>query len=260
MEFVSQKSALQQIQLLADQQRHSILLEGPTGSGKTYLSKQFMHMLHIEDFQVVLPKVQDIKDTICTCLQINTPVVICIENLDTGVAAASYALLKFLEEPADHVYIAVTCRNVQRVPDTIVSRSAVVTVAPPILSDIEQYAIHHNAAQYVSMKDNALWQCVRTLKDVDIVLSLTDEHLEYLLSLPSVLEKQEAINSQLWALQRYPDNAETPIELVIRYIMCNSRNTIWRSAHSCIQQLSDGRIAAHAVLAKFLFEYKYLQG
>ena len=259
MELISQVQPIQQLTSLANQDRHSLLIEGPSGSGKTYIAKQFAAMITTSDFQVIAPKVQDIKDTITACYQINTPIVLCIENLDIGVSAASYALLKFLEEPAPHVYIVITCRNVQHVPDTIVSRSTVITTAPPTPDDVEQYAMHCNNSQYELVREGLLWKCVKSFKDVDSILKLTDEHRDYILSIPSLLSKPEAISSLLWNLQKYPDGTATPIDLVIRYIMCNNNNTTWQAAHTCLQQLADGRVATHAILAKFLFDYKYLQ-
>ena len=49
---------------------------------------------------------------------IDTDVIICVENLDKGNPAAAQVLLKNLEEPSDHVYFVITCRNIKRVPDT----------------------------------------------------------------------------------------------------------------------------------------------
>ena len=115
MELISQRAALEDLHRLADANKHSILIEGSEGCGKSYIAKQYATMLDIVDFQVVEPKVQCIKEAINSCYVIDNPIVLYIENLDTGVLAASYALLKFLEEPSSHVYIVITCRNLQNI-------------------------------------------------------------------------------------------------------------------------------------------------
>ena len=107
MELISQRAALEDLHRLADANKHSILIEGSEGCGKSYIAKQYATMLDIVDFQVVEPKVQCIKEAINSCYVIDNPIVLYIENLDTGVLAASYALLKFLEEPSSHVYIVI---------------------------------------------------------------------------------------------------------------------------------------------------------
>lgn len=260
MELISQKSSIEDLARLAKEYKHSILIEGVEGSGKSYLAKQYAMMLDILDFQMIEPKVQNIKDAINACYMVENSIVICIENLDAGVLAASYALLKFLEEPADHVYVIVTCRNIQNVPDTIISRSAVVTVPPPIESDLITYANEKNSAQYLYLQNQPIWKCAKTFKDVEIILELDSGKLDYFNTLISNIQKHNSVSNLVWMLQKYPDNSLTPIQLVIRYIMYTTNSkTIWNAGHSCLHELSLGRIATHAVLAKFAFELKYLK-
>lgn len=260
MQLINQKIGIAELERLAKDDKHSIVIEGIEGSGKSYLAKQYASMLNIPDFQVVEPKVQNIKDAINACYLIENPVVICIENLDTGVLAASYALLKFLEEPASHVYIVVTCRNLQHVPDTIISRSAVVSVSPPIESDLVSYASEKDSAQYLYLQDKSIWKCAKTFKDVETLLELDSTKIEYFNTLSELLTKQGSVSNIVWSLQKYPDNSSTPIQLVIRYIMyITNSSTIWRAGHDCLKELSLGRISTHAVLAKFAFELKYLK-
>ena len=100
-----QKEPIQELKQLADSDRHSVLVEGPSGCGKSYLAKQYAAMLGISDFAVINPTVQDIRDSINGSYNLDSPIVLCIENLDCGVPAASYTILKFLEEPLSHVYL-----------------------------------------------------------------------------------------------------------------------------------------------------------
>ena len=94
MNFICQKYSLNELQQLANKDRHSVLIEGSSGCGKTYLARQYAQMIDVYDFINVEPKVQDIRNTIDSCLQLGNKVVICIENLDKGVSGASYTLLK----------------------------------------------------------------------------------------------------------------------------------------------------------------------
>lgn len=258
MKFLSQSEPIESLKVLATSGRHSVLISGPKGSGKTYLAKQFASMLNISDFQTVSAKVDDIRNTISSCLSINNKVVICIENLDTGVAGAAYSLLKFLEEPAEHVYIVVTVRNIQRVPDTILSRSALVTTAPPTYSDIEQYSSAKNFARFSQLEHQVIWKCVKTFSEADMVMNLTNEQLIYFDSLSSITSFNDIISNMCWKLVHYNDNTEAPAELVIRYLMeIVNTSQIKRCGINCLSDISSGRIATHAAIAKFLFEMKY---
>ena len=109
----------------------------------------------------------------------NNKVVICVENLDCGVVSASYTLLKFLEEPLPNVYIVITCRNVKHVPDTIISRSAVVNTCPPVDIDISSYSLSKNPARFKELQNTLIWRCVRTFKDAETVLNMTSSQLSY---------------------------------------------------------------------------------
>lgn len=260
MNFKCQEQPLKELDVLRLSDRHSVLIEGPSGSGKTYLAMQYANMLDIPDFQLISPKVDDIKNTIDACTQINNRVVICIENLDIGVAGASYALLKFLEEPLPNVYIVVTCRNLQFVPDTIISRSAVVVTAPPVELDIATYSIAANASKFDELKFSELWKCVRTFKDADIVLNMTQDQIAYFNKLPELTKFSDTVSNLVWKISHYDDNSECPVDLVIRYIM-NTVNTdhMRRAGIECLNDLSLKRLASHAVLSKFVFEAKYCE-
>lgn len=260
MKFVCQEKPLAELDTLRLSDRHSVLIEGPSGCGKTYLAMQYASMMQISDFQVVQPKVDEIKSSIEACIQLTNPVVLCIENLDTGVSAASYALLKFLEEPSSNVYIVVTCRNLKYVPDTIISRSAVVVTAPPVDADIATYSLSVNKNKFDELKLSKLWACVRTFKDAELVLNMTPEQLTYFNELSNICKFNDSVSNLVWKISHYDDNSECPIELVIRYIM-NEIDTqhIKKAGIECLNDLALKRIASHAVLAKFVFNAKYCE-
>lgn len=260
MIFACQKAPLAQLELYASSHRHSILIEGPPGCGKTYMALQYAKMLGVADFHIVDPTVQAIRDAIDECYKVDTDVVLCIENLDKGVASASYTILKFLEEPTSNIYIVVTCRNMNRVPDTIISRSVSVNAAPPIDTDIDTYAKSKDAKKFDEISGSLLWRCVRTFGDADIVMHLNSAQLEYFQSLQSLAKFRDPVSQTSWALQHYSDNSETPIELVIRYLMeiCDSA-TVKSAGISCLSDISAGRVAAHAAVARFVLDCKYLE-
>ena len=260
MNFLCQQSALSELQNLAENQKHSILIEGPEGCGKTYLAAVYSKLLGISNFSLVDPNVQAIRECMDECRKVGTPVVICIENLDLGVIAASYTLLKFLEEPTKNVYIVVTCRNLSYIPDTIISRSVCVCVSPPIDSDIQMYSIAKAPELYNSLKNTTLWSCVRTFRDADTILGMKQAQLDYFNELTSITRFTDSVSNLVWKISHYEDNTETPIELVIMYIskLCGT-NHIQKAAISCIQDINSGRIATHAAISRFMFECKYCE-
>ena len=260
MKAKCQLSAIEQLKKLAERNVHSLVIEGPEGCGKTFVAKQFARFIHVDDFLEVFPKVSELKQMISTCLDLNTPAVICVENLDTGVLAASYSLLKFLEEPIESVYVIVTCRNIENIPDTIISRCPVVTISTPNSIDRKNYATERNSFAFSEICKSPIWRCARTFKDVDTILGFNSEQLLYFQSLSEVLNFKDTVSSLMWKLGHYPDNSETPIILVIRYLVEISSNThVKVSGISCISELSKSRIASHAVIAKFIFECKYCE-
>jgi len=258
--FKCQEEPIHELEKLANARRQSLIIEGGRGSGKSYLARQYAKMLDILDFQFVDPKVDAIRQSIEECIKFNQSVVLCIENLDLGVQSASYALLKFLEEPPAGVYIIVTCRNIQMIPDTIISRSSVVTLNPPIDSDIELYARDKYGSRYDELSRTQLWSCVRAFQDVDTVASLSPDKLAYFKSLPDMCKFNDSVSNIVWKLGHFDDNTETPVELVIRFVM-NYIHTpfIERCGIECIRDLNQGRIASHAILAKFAFNAKYCE-
>lgn len=255
-----QKSALDDLKSLAEHDRHSILLEGVNGCGKTYVAKQYGKMLGIADFVNVPATVNDIRKSIDMCFNLDSKVVICIENLDGGVIGASYTLLKFLEEPRDNIYIVVTCCNINKVPDTIISRSSVVTLSAPTVNDLQNFARSYSEDKRKFFDNNeGLKKSVRNLWDVDYCMSINSgsycDHLENLVDLVS---SKKAVSDITWSLGHYPDNSEVPVKFAIKYIISNTADPrIKKYGIECIKDLDSSRIAAHAVLSKFVLNCKY---
>ena len=260
MNFVSQVSAIEQLDTLSKSRRQSILIEGVKGCGKSYLARMYATMLGVEEFVLVSPKVAELRETIDQSISSEADVVVCIENLDCGVVGASYTLLKFLEEPAPNIFVVITCRNMNLLPDTIMSRSAVVSVSHPLPQDIDQYAKSKDSTKYASLSSQPIWKCVRSYSDADIVLGLTPSNLSYFSGLNEVAQFNDSVSNIVWKLGHYEDNTETPVELVIRYIMdLVKKPTVVTAGVECITDLASSRFAQHAVLSKFAFTAKYIE-
>lgn len=260
MNFICQKYSLNELQQLANKDRHSVLIEGSSGCGKTYLARQYAQMIDVYDFINVEPKVQDIRNTIDSCLQLGNKVVICIENLDKGVSGASYTLLKSLEEPLPNMYIVITCRNINNVPDTIISRSTVVSTCPPVDSDLDLFARSVNPEKYFRLNKSLIWRCIRTLGDVNTILNMSDEHIDYFNTLNEISKFRDSVFNIVWKLSHFEDKSETPVELVIRYIMeIVGTVHVKKAGIECISDLINCRFGQHSILAKFAFECKYCE-
>lgn len=258
MELRFQKSPMKELKQLAESDRHSLLIEGPIGCGKSYLARQYAKMLNISDIAFVQPNVQSIREALDRSTELTSPIVFCIENLDLGVLAASYTLLLFLEEPTSNVYIVVTCRNRYNIPETIISRSTCVSVGQPILSDVDEYAKITDYEKYKSMKSLPVWKGVRSLIDVDYVYKMKPEYLDYYKKFKSEFKLNDCVSNLSWKLGHYPDRSETDIRFVLNYMMSVfTDKRIQKYIVQCVRELDICRIAPHATLAKFLFNCKY---
>ena len=79
MQTNSQKEPLHELNRLSDAKRQSVIIEGPSGVGKTYLSQRYADMLKIDDFVSVNPKVADIREALDSSIGLSTLVMLEIE-------------------------------------------------------------------------------------------------------------------------------------------------------------------------------------
>lgn len=258
MKLQHQESVWNQFRDLVKSDRHSILIEGISGSGKSYLAKKLGEILECSDIIQVKPTVSELRSTIDYCYSVSHKIAVCIENLDSGVAAASYVLLKFLEEPSTNVYVIVTCKSAYSVPDTIVSRSTVITVPPPTTPDLIEYGVHKDTATFTTLKNSPLWGIVRSYGDIDWLYTTTAEKLHYLHHLFDSLEFKEKVSTISWNMMHYPDNSELDPKMSVRYLLSKLTDSYKRSA--CIEALNEldlSRISKNAILSKLILECKY---
>lgn len=255
-----QAETITNLKHLAEHKQHGVLIVGPTGSGKTYLARQYASFLGITDFYIINPVIADLKTTIGECLESENPIVLCIEDLDSGVLQASYPLLKVIEDCPSRIYIVVTCCNLQAIPDTIPSRCATVTIAPPTQADLIQYAKEQDAQAFEKLSGNRLWNCVKGMSDVDTILKFTPEKIGYFSNLHKMLPFRDSVSNITWKLQHFEDNSETPLAIVVRYLLIlMDSNHGFKACIECLNDLEASRVSKNAALTKLVFEIKYVQ-
>lgn len=262
-DFKCQTQAIHTLSQSAKQDHHSILIEGVEGCGKTYIAKQYASMLDIavDDFILVHPNVQSIRETIEGCIGLSHTAIICIENLDLGQLSASYALLKILEEPSANIYIIITCRNSKYIPDTIISRSQCSLVSPPVAEDLVLYGESLDSTQCKILQSDPLWSCIMSFKDIDILFSMSLDQREYMTKFSELLKYDSPVSSIQWDMGHYPDNSETPIEIGLRRILNTTpARNVRLSILRCLKEFGLQRVAKHTALAKCIMECKYGDG
>jgi replication-associated recombination protein RarA len=260
MNMVNQSEALNTLTVLAKNYQHGIVISGTSGSGKTYLAREYAKLLNVETFYLVSPSMSDVRSVIDMCTDATNDIVLCVENLDNGVLQVAYPLLKFIEDCPKNLYIVITCFNIRQIPDTILSRCALVNINNPISADLDQYARSVNNAEFTRLKSLPIWQCAKSFSDVDTIMKLDSEALAYFDNLQSSLDMKSPVSSIAWKLQYFENKTPTPLVLVIRYLMhfvVSPSHT--RSCIDCLNALATSRISQNAIITKLVFDLKYLE-
>lgn len=261
VQFANQTLPVSFLTEFASKDKHSLVIEGPNGCGKTYLAKMYASLLGFSDVVEVAPKVNDIKDAFEQFQQVDNKVLIVIENLDSGVLSCAYILLKFMEEPSDNLYVVVTCRNKENVPDTILSRSMTVSVGMPTKDDVCNYAKSRYMESYKHLRKRTLWKCVQSFSDVDEVCNYTDEQVQYFSNWSTVSMFTGPVNNLSWKLGHFPDGSEISSNMLIKYIMISNMDNfhVVKCCTDCMNKIDSKRIAKYLVLTKLAFDLKYCE-
>lgn len=257
MQFESQEHPNFMLKSFAKSKKQSVIIAGNEGVGKTYMARHYADMLNIHNFVVIKPTMDDVDNTLTELLEINTSVCICIENLDTGVIGVSYALLKFIEEPKENVYIIITARNVNKIPDTILSRCVTTYVTPPTQNDIILYCKTYYSTEYARLKDQIIFRCVSSFSDADTIMKLDADKLAYFDKIKNMLEFKDSVSNISYKFSHYEDKSKLPIRILLRYIIeVSGDNIINWYALNCTDDVLLGRVADWCVLTKFIFDCK----
>lgn len=257
MEFQNQIEVLSKLKVLADSDIHSIILSGISGSGKTYLAKQFSRMKNIPTFNVISPKVDSLKDLIESSYKLSDNAVICIENLDTGSNSAAQVILKYLEEPLPNIFIVVTAINEDKLPSTILSRAVSVYLPPPTQLDLYEFGRFLNASKFESICSNyqsVFESCCKSFKDVSTLLEYDSDKLLYYATIDTKV-LSESLSSSLWELEHYPDNTRSNLVYVFRCLYHLFLRKDFRIADLALNSLlaiESNRLSNSAVVGKFV--------
>jgi len=257
MNFKFQEDAYNQIDNLIESDVHTILLEGPKGSGKTYIANQFKNKSNVDALINVSCSVDELRSTMNESFDTDNNVLFVLENLDEVTVKSSYTLLKFIEEPRSNIFIIITCRNLYGVPDTILSRSSIVNLGHPNESDLISYCNNKDTVKSKELQTLKIWKIVNSFSDIDDILKLPLDKLKYFDNFELAIFK-DTVSNLIWQFSHYPDNTETNLDFVIRYMLCNTDNQ--HIKFNCIESLKalqKKRVSQFAILSKFLFECKY---
>lgn len=262
MELQCQIDAIKELNMLAENDSRNILIEGPSGCGKTYLSTVYSKLVDSDNLMVVKPNVNEIRQLIDDLYATTEKIVVCIENLDSGVSAASYSLLKFLEEPYSNVYVLVTCRNIYNVPDTIRSRCRVVSVSNPTIDDINLFGSNYNKEKYFKYMKTDLWKSIRAFSDIMYLYSLSDEQYSYIQNLFKSNFLNGATTDIVWRWRYFKDGSSTDIKIILKYLLYkkwdDSRYRFYISR--CLDDLYFSRASERAILSYLVLRLKYDDG
>lgn len=126
MSIIGQKDLLENLKSLLESGvvPRCIILRGGRRSGKTYLAKEISKL--IAKYSVVVGKsVDDIRTMIDLAYKVADTTCYTIDDLDKVSIGAKNCLLKVTEEPPRKAHLLLTCSNLSHVPETLISRSAV---------------------------------------------------------------------------------------------------------------------------------------
>lgn len=256
MELAFQQDVLKTLSTVVGKDIHSLLISGIRGTGKTYLAKKYAEMLGVETFHIIESKVSEIRSAVEDSYKIQVPQVICIENLDEGTFSASYALLKYLEEPAPYVYIVVTCVNTLRLPSTILSRTFQICLNAPSMQDIEKYGRAINESKFEVIKHSLLFRSCKSLYDIEYVLNLTPDKIAYYEKFGTDTSIWKNSTDQIiWSLTHFEDNSKLDTKFVFN-ILLKSYDTalIKEKSLEALLALESKKISEHATVSKFVLE------
>jgi hypothetical protein len=92
--------------------------------------------------------------------------------------------------------------------------------------------------------------------DIDILADMDNEKLTYIADACGLIQMDTPVLNIVWKLENFPDKTSTPISLMVRSLM-HSNGVWYKRCLDCLNDLSLGRLGAHAVLSRLVLELKY---
>lgn len=186
---------------------HAYLFFGGRGIGKTSIARIFGRELGISDTDVYeidaasnrgIDDIRDLREAVKTLPFESTYKLYIIDEVHMLTKEAFNALLKTLEEPPKHVIFILATTEIEKVPETIVSRCQIYTLKRPTediltqhiltIAQKEGYTIHADDASRIARTGDGSFR--DTLGNLQKVLytrdkkEVTSEHIEMILGLP----------------------------------------------------------------------------
>jgi DNA polymerase III subunit gamma/tau len=156
-ELVGQDHITRSIRLAIEQNKiaHAYLLTGPRGTGKTSVARIIAHEIngfeydekcsHIDIIEIDaasnrrIDEIRDLRDKIRIAPTAGRYKVYIIDEVHMLTREAFNALLKTLEEPPEHAIFILATTEIQKVPETIISRTQRFTFRPIQKSDLVRH-------------------------------------------------------------------------------------------------------------------------
>ena len=260
MTFDCQTSAITDLTTLANCGSHGLIIVGLPGCGRKYVARQYANAVGASDFNLISPSMSEIRSMVDDANSTDSTVVYCVDEMDSGLVSVAYPLLKLIEDCPRNVYVTITCSNIERIPDTIISRCSVVTMPNPTKSDLAQYGVTKDQDLYDTLSKLPLWHSVKSFTDIDELYKLSPDKIKYFDQLIGDLGKSKVgVSNMVWRLQHFEDKSATPITLVIRHLMhINPTKSNLHVYLQCLNELQMNRMSVNAILCKMLFDLKYL--
>lgn len=255
MEFRNQEESVSMLKRASESDAHSILIYGESGCGKTFLARKYAKFVNSADFAVITSKMDSVREFMDTVYDTDEKIVVCIENLDSAVSGVAQAILKFLEEPPKHVYIVVTARDINAIPDTIISRSMMVFVPHFQFDQLMQYAKENHGLRAESLTDDIRTYC-RNPADIDFIMNLQDSDLWYLNDVYKYASGEYPIATITWKLQSFPSGEKIPIRMLIRSLYRSASDDKKRMILCYESDIGSG-VPDHVILSAIIMNLKY---
>lgn len=260
MMYSNEEKAYSKLEILSNSNCHSIIIDGFDGVGKTYMAFEYARLCGIQDMYSIDCTMLEIKEALDICMNSTNRVLLCIENIDTGVDAILSTVLKYLEEPSKTLYIVITCRNISLIPDTVRSRCQIISLGLPSESDLTSYITNeYNQLVFSKITQSTLFQCCKSYSDIDIICKLSLTQRQYFSKIPEILSTGSSVSTMAWKMSHFEDKTSIPTRFLFQYLLSVYKYDITLTKYilNCLSDLYILKSTEQTVIKKFCFLVKY---